>query len=233
MRLLIVTLILLAMWNIDHLGRIFYPFPYRETVMNYAAGNGLDPFLVAAIIKTESNFNPRATSRRGARGLMQVMPETGTWAAEKMGLTHYHPDLLYDPEFNIRLGTWYLADLYRTFNRDTTLVLAAYNGGRGNVQKWLEQQHWTGEKSKLDQIPFPETRQFIRKVLWNYRVYSYLYGETTAKSMGDAPPDRTGIFNTGTTGAFPLKDAGETRGIIMKKNGCGRAFSLHVRGENG
>ncbi|MGB9826418.1 MAG: lytic transglycosylase domain-containing protein, partial [Desulfofundulus sp.] len=77
---------------------------------------------------------------------------------------------------NICIGTWYLADLYRTFDRDTILVLAAYNGGQGNVQKWLEQRHWTGEKSKLDQIPFAETREFVRKVLWNYQVYRYLYG---------------------------------------------------------
>ncbi|AEG14194.1 Lytic transglycosylase catalytic [Desulfofundulus kuznetsovii DSM 6115] len=175
-RLFFFILSLLAILNIDHLGRLIYPFPYRETVMEYAAGRGLDPYLVAAVIKTESNFNPRATSRRGARGLMQVMPETGTWAAKKMGLSCYHPDLLYDPEFNIRIGTWYLADLYRTFDRDTILALAAYNGGQGNVQKWLEQQHWTGEKSKLDQIPFAETREFVRKVLWNYQVYRYLYG---------------------------------------------------------
>lgn len=171
--LLVLTLLLIL--NLDHIGRVVYPFPYRETVMEHAKSRGLDPYLVAAIIKTESSFNPRATSPRGARGLMQVMPETGTWVAQKIGLSYYHPDLLYDPEINILIGTWYLADLYQTFHEKTILVLAAYNGGRGNVHKWLEQEHWTGEESKLDQIPFPETREFVRKVLWNYRVYRYLY----------------------------------------------------------
>jgi soluble lytic murein transglycosylase len=175
-RLFFFVFILLIILNLDHLGRLIYPFPYRETIFKYASSYGVDPFLVAAVIKTESNFNSRATSHRGARGLMQIMPETGSWAARELGLSHYHRDLLFDPEFNIHIGTWYLADLHRTFNNDPILVLAAYNGGLGNVQKWLEQQRWTGEKSKLDQIPFAETRDFIRKVLWNYQVYRYLYG---------------------------------------------------------
>ncbi|OAT81069.1 lytic transglycosylase [Desulfotomaculum copahuensis] len=174
-RILLLLLLLLVALNINRIGRLFYPFPYRQTVIEESRANKLDPFLVAAVIKTESNFNPRATSPRGARGIMQLMPETGRWAAEKTGLTGFHPDLLYDPQVNIHLGTWYLAGLFREFNGDNVLALAAYNGGRGNVEKWLAQQHWTGNENNLDQIPFPETRDFVRKVLWNYKVYRYLY----------------------------------------------------------
>lgn len=175
-RLFFLLLLFFLFLSHERLGKLLYPFPYREAIIRHASAYGLDPYLVAALIKTESNFNPRATSPRGARGLMQIMPETGSWVALQLGLTQYHPDLLYEPEFNLAVGTWYLADLYRSFGQDTILVLAAYNGGRGNVIKWLEERKWTGEKSRLDQIPFAETRQFIRKVLWHYRVYRYLYG---------------------------------------------------------
>lgn len=175
-RLFFLLLLVLLVLSHERWGKVLFPFPYREAIARHASARGLDPYLVAALIKTESNFNPRATSPRGARGLMQVMPETGSWVASQLGLTSYHPDLLYDPEFNLAVGTWYLADLYRTFGQDTVLALAAYNGGRGNVLKWLEERQWTGGKNRLDQIPYPETRQFVRKVLWHYQVYRYLYG---------------------------------------------------------
>lgn len=175
-RILFILFTLLLIFNINHIGRFFYPFPYRQTVFNESRAHGLDPCLVAAVIKTESNFNPRAVSPRGARGLMQIMPDTGLWVAGQTGMRGFQPEWLDDPEINIRFGSWYLSDLYREFNGDTVLVLAAYNGGRGNVEKWLEQEHWTGQANSLDQIPFPETRDFVRKVLWNYKAYRYLYG---------------------------------------------------------
>lgn len=174
-RLLFILLLATLALNLDSIGRILYPFPYRETVFQQAQANNLNPYLLAAIIKTESNFDPRATSPKGARGMMQLMPETAGWVAQKMGDKEIYLEQLYEPATNIRLGSWYVSDLYREFHGDTILVLAAYNGGRGNVKKWLTQEHWTGEQRTLDQIPFAETRHFVRKVLWNYKVYSYLY----------------------------------------------------------
>ena len=161
--------------NAGKIARTFYPFTYRETIFHYAGQYNLDPFLIAAVIKTESNFNPRAVSPRGARGLMQIMPETGEWAAQKLGQSKFSSDLLFDPEVNIRLGSWYLADLFKEFGGDPILVLAAYNGGSANVKQWLQQGSWN-RRENIDKIPFPETRQFIRKVIWNHRVYRYLYG---------------------------------------------------------
>lgn len=157
--------------------RYIYPFPYREIITEEAVRNNIDPNLVAAVIKTESNFRIGAESKAGARGIMQIMPETGRWAAEKMNLRGFEPDDLYEAETNIRIGCWYLNDLNQEFRGNKILVMAAYNGGRGNVQAWIKQEGWTGEPAHVDKIPFPETRAYVKKVLKNYDWYRYLYKE--------------------------------------------------------
>lgn len=173
--LVLVLGIVFLITNFDSIGRVFYPFPYRETTLNYARKYDVDPYLLAAIMKCESNFNRNAVSVRGARGLMQVMPETGKWVARQLGETDFHPDQLFEPETNIKYGSWYIADLKKEFHGDPVLVLAAYNGGRGNVKEWLFSNGLTGSQRTIDQIPFPETRQYVKKVLINQRIYRYLY----------------------------------------------------------
>lgn len=153
-----------------------YPLAWEQTLFQRAHENGLDPYLVAAVVRAESSFRPRATSPQGARGLMQVMPETGKWVADQMRV-EYHVDYLYDPDYNIRIGCWYLANLLTEFDGDPVLALAAYNGGRNNVKKWLTERRWTGESHTLDQIPFEETRHYVAAVLQNYRRYLWLYGQ--------------------------------------------------------
>lgn len=174
-RFALVILLLLLLLNAPAIGRFFYPFPYRDIINHHAARYGLDPLLLAAIIKTESNFHPLATSPKGARGLMQIMPKTGAWVAEEVGIEHFHADILYDPETNICVGAWYLSDLFREFNGDIVLVLAAYNGGRGNVKKWLAEQKNKNSSSLPEQFPFPETRNYVKKVLYTYKIYKILY----------------------------------------------------------
>jgi len=174
-RIIIAGLLLLLFFNAGNIGRFIFPLPFRQVIFREAAMAGVDGTLVAAIIKTESNFDPGAVSVKGARGLMQVMPETGRWAAGKKGLPGYTPDLLFNPEYNLKIGVWYVSELYREYNGDVVLMLAAYNAGRGNVNKWLEQNSWTGDRNNIDQIPYPETRQFIRKVLFYQQTYRYLY----------------------------------------------------------
>lgn len=177
-RKLLLLLLLLLLWlNHKPLAQVVYPMHHQEVIYHYAEAENLDPLLVAAIIKTESNFQANATSPKGARGLMQIMPETASWISEQAGKGPLNPDKLYNPEINIQLGTWYFADLLKQFQGDVVLATAAYNAGRGNVKKWLDEQHWTGQRKTIDQIPFVETRQYIRRVLWNYKVYHYLYGE--------------------------------------------------------
>lgn len=169
--LLVVALGLGGRWLVKR----FYPFDYEPIIMAQARQNGLDPYLVAAVIRAESRFRPQATSPQGARGLMQIMPETGRWAAQQMKMD-YNPDWLYEPEYNIRIGCWYLANLLQEFGEDPVLALAAYNGGQSNVKKWLDERQWTGEHQTLDQIPFNETRHYVAVVLRDYERYRWLYG---------------------------------------------------------
>lgn len=153
-----------------------YPFLYRSTIYQYALENEVDPYLVAAVIRTESKFIPEARSPKGALGLMQMMPETAQWVAEQNKVVDFSPDTLTQPEMNIRLGTWYLASLKHEFENNEVLVLAAYNGGRGNVKEWMKKYGWTMEFSDFSQIPFKETREYVGKVLYHKQRYQDLYG---------------------------------------------------------
>ncbi len=154
-----------------------YPVRYRELITQYCAEHNVDPFLVTSIIRVESKFRPRATSEKGALGLMQVMPDTARWAAEELGMGEFDPEMLHDPATNLRVGIWYLASLEREFGRDQVVVLAAYNAGRGNVRKWLEAKRWTGRLEEIDDVPFPETREYVGRVLSLYERYRRVYEE--------------------------------------------------------
>lgn len=181
---LAVGLVVLAVLYWRPVGRLIYPFPYRATVERWASEYGVDARLVAAVVRVESRYVPSARSSKGARGLMQLMPDTGAWVAERLGLGPVEPDELEDPELNLRLGTWYLAYQIRAFNGDLTLALAAYNGGGANVRRWLEEERWTGSVDDLHQIPFPETRAYVQRVLAAYDRYCLLYPELGASKDG-------------------------------------------------
>lgn len=159
--------------------RIFYPLLYPEFVFKYADLNKVDPYLVSAVIRGESRFSHLAESGSGARGLMQIMPDTAEWAAEQIGID-FHPEMLFEPEYNIRIGCWYLRRLQKNFDEDLTIVLASYNAGQGNVKNWLGEGVWDGTLENLEQIPFYETRSYVEKVLNYYDRYRLLY-ETRTK----------------------------------------------------
>ncbi|NLA26190.1 MAG: lytic transglycosylase domain-containing protein [Firmicutes bacterium] len=161
------------------LGKMFYPFRYRGEIMAAAKEQQIDPLLIAAVIHTESGFQEKAVSPQGACGLMQLMPSTAKWIAEKKGESGYHRDRLFEPHYNIAAGSWYLADLLRQFGGNEVIALAAYNGGRGQVQRWLEDEIWDGSEANLEQIPFGETRAFVRRALKNYHSYQDLYTKDT------------------------------------------------------
>ncbi|MBC7545456.1 MAG: lytic transglycosylase domain-containing protein [Candidatus Sericytochromatia bacterium] len=154
-------------WTTDVFWHWRYPYRYRQIIERAAAEFQLDPFLVAAVIREESRFNPRAVSGVGAIGLMQMMPSTAGWAAKNLGQPAPGSDALHKPEVNIRLGAWYLHYLIRR-HKDLPDALAAYNGGEGNVARWRQ----TGQG-----IPFPETREFVARSLRTYERYRTLYGE--------------------------------------------------------
>jgi soluble lytic murein transglycosylase len=178
---LVLTLVVMAAagWAAYHSEwfqrQYIYPFPKKQAVFYYAEHNDLDPYLVAAVIRTESKFFSEARSVKGAIGLMQIMPETGRWVAGEINYPDFSTEDLYDPDINIRFGTWYLASLKGEFQANENLMLAAYNGGRGNVKQWMRQFSWSENFREVDQIPFRETREYVKKVLDAREKYRKLY----------------------------------------------------------
>lgn len=160
--------------------KFLYPFPYRPTIENYSARWHVDKFLAIAVMKVESNFSEAACSQSGAVGLMQIMPETAAWIAYQLGEepNKVAEDInnLREPETNIRYGTWYLAELEEEFKGNDVLALAAYNAGRGNVHEWIEKNHWSENFSAVEEIPYAETRDYVKRVLHCRKKYSKLYG---------------------------------------------------------
>lgn len=154
-----------------------YPFPYQDIVYRYALEHNMSPYLIAAVIRTESKFNPYARSPKGATGLMQLMPETATWIATQLDYPDFDVKVMTDPETNIRFGTWYLSSLQRQFGENEVLYLAAYNGGRGNVGQWINKYGWSASFREIEQIPFRETREYVGKVLRDQKRYQELYGK--------------------------------------------------------
>jgi len=155
--------------------RYIYPYPYENEISFYSKNYGLDSNFVLAVIKAESNFKKDATSRRGAMGLMQLMPSTAAWIGEQLGDEDCTLAEFYEPERNIRYGTWYLSELREEFHGNPVLVLAAYNAGRGNVREWMHLYNWDMKFNDPDAIPYAETREYVKKVLKNEEKYQKLY----------------------------------------------------------
>ncbi|MGN9161650.1 lytic transglycosylase domain-containing protein [Clostridium sp. UBA3061] len=173
--ILIIVIAVIIIANFKVILKSFFPLEYEKSIIEYSEMYNVDPNLVAAVINTESKFVVDASSSKGAIGLMQIMPDTGKWIAEKLELSNFNEEIIADPEVNIRMGTWYLKKLSEDFNGDYILVLAAYNGGPGNVTKWLEDEKYSSDGENLHKIPFKETKSYVQKVKFNHRIYKYLY----------------------------------------------------------
>jgi soluble lytic murein transglycosylase len=150
---------------------MIYPLDFKEEIKASSAEYSLDKYMVCAVIYTESHFNKNAVSGPGAVGLMQVMPDTGAWAAGKMGLEGFTAEKLSDPDVNIAIGCWYLKYLSDLFDGDMRKVLAGYNAGPSKVQNWVNSEGALGE------IPYEETEQYLEKVLRYYEIYKGLYSD--------------------------------------------------------
>jgi len=155
--------------------RLFYPLGYADLVKDAAQRAGLDPFFVAAVIREESSYDPRARSWVGAIGLMQLMPETARAVAADARVPFAEPAGLWEPPVNIALGTHYLAQLRARF-REPLLAVASYNAGPHRVQRWLADRQTADLEEFVDQIPFDETRAFVKRVYTSWHHYRQLYG---------------------------------------------------------
>jgi soluble lytic murein transglycosylase len=159
---------------------MLYPFGWRTEVVQAAERAGLDPYLVAAVVREESSYYPQAVSRAGARGLMQLMPATAQPMAAVRGWPFRDGYLLDDPVANIQIGTSFLAGLMREFG-DPRLALAAYNAGPGNTRKWWKARRNDDVDVWVEQIPFDETRNYVKKVTLSWEEYRRIYGGATPR----------------------------------------------------
>lgn len=160
----------------EHLLYQQYPLRYEDEITEYAHLFDLEPWHVSAVVRCESSFNPQATSSVGARGLMQIMPETGEWIAHKLDEdATYTDDSLYEPDVSLRYGCWYLNWLMKRYSGDRTLATAAYHAGHGKVDQWLKDPEVSPDGTTLSVIPYASTSTYVRRVMTACEKYQELY----------------------------------------------------------
>jgi soluble lytic murein transglycosylase len=173
---LVIVAVLSLVKPADHaVKEITLPLRHDDIIRQQAADKQVDPSLIAGVIYTESRFRD-ATSHAGAKGLMQLMPETADYIAHKSGGTRFERADLATPQINIAYGTWYLRYLLDKYKGNTILTLAAYNGGEGKVDEWRAEAAAKGEKFKVaSHVPFKETRDYVERVLSARKDYRATY----------------------------------------------------------
>jgi soluble lytic murein transglycosylase len=152
-----------------------FPRPYWDSLRQYSEANGLDPYLVASLIRQESEFNPGAVSHANAYGLMQLLPKTGKGTAKQVGLHNYKTDSLLDPTINIELGTKYFREMVDHFGGQVEYALAAYNAGSSRVEDWRSSGNYRDIEEFVESIPFTETREYVQAIVRNAEVYKQVY----------------------------------------------------------
>lgn len=177
--ILIIGIILFLFFRVfrvqDKILTLIYPTDYSEYVEKYAKEFHIDKLFIFSMIKAESNFKPDIVSSSGAIGLMQLMETTAEETASKLEISYQGEKSLYDPETNIQLGTKYISDLLEEYNGNYLLALTAYNAGKGNVAKWIENGTIQADGSDIENIPFRETNNYVRKILRDYKMYQKIY----------------------------------------------------------
>lgn len=157
--------------------KFIYPTKYSDIVEEKSKQFGLDKYLVYSVIRTESKFKEDALSDAGAKGLMQLMDATALECNDKGGFGFKLPEDIFSPEVNITLGCYYLKNLIENYDGDISLAITAYNGGSGNVGKWLSDSELTDGDGGLIDIPFEETKGYLDKVISSYDKYKEIYAE--------------------------------------------------------
>ena len=158
--------------------RYLYPLDYKETIVEYADYYGINRALVFAMVKSESSFNKKAVSSKGAKGLMQITDKTAEYIAKKLGVEEYD---LFDEKTNVNFGCYYIKYLYVRF-KDIETALVAYNAGEGNVSLWLTNEEYSKDGKTLLNIPFNESREYLQKIKLNFENYKKLYGKLLDKN---------------------------------------------------
>jgi peptidoglycan lytic transglycosylase len=178
--------------------QVIYPLTYWDSIRKYSATYGLDPYLVAALIAQESTFDPGIKSVANAWGLMQLVPATGRQLAKAVGVRKFTTTSLTNPEINIRLGTLYFSRLVQQFG-GTYYALASYNAGESRIVRWKSERPGMEEDEFIDDIPFPETQNYVKRILGTAEDYRLLYGS----GAGTPRPAASSPALTSKTSAKP------------------------------
>lgn len=167
-----------------------YPLLYEGIIRMISSEYNLSPSLIAAVIRNESSFRTAAESSVGARGLMQLMPDTAEWIARKLNLDDYSFDQLYEPDTNIRFGCWYLNYLSTLFNGDPLCVVCAYHAGQGEIASWLSNPLYSSDGKSLNQNSLPEgpTKLYAGRVIRDYGIYKAKYFDAAVPDPSDDTP---------------------------------------------
>lgn len=167
-----------------------YPFPFVEPIRAWSQQRQLNPLLVTGLIRQESRFEPEIVSSAGAKGLMQVMPGTADWISTQINLAQFD---LGNPDDNIKLGTWYLDYTHREYADNSLFAVASYNAGPGNVANWITRFGFSDPDAFVEQIPFPETKQYVESVFENYWNYLRLYNPEVSAQLAQLSPDHATV----------------------------------------
>ncbi len=165
--------------------KVMYPIDYWPAIKRQAASRRVDPYLIASLILQESNFSPSARSSANAIGLMQLLPSTGRRYARSLRIRGFSPRMLTRPDTNLRLGVAYFSDLMKRFGSEY-LALASYNAGEHRVAQWIAERPGLAREEFIDDIPFPETQNFVKRILAGVEHYRSLYGEPAPASKAKA-----------------------------------------------
>lgn len=178
-------------WAFDKAPKTFwqaaFPLPYQDSLDRYSIERDLDPHLVAGLIRQESEFDPKVVSRANAIGLTQILPLTGRDLSRRIGVRNFTTSMLTQPDYNMRLGTYYLRMLLDSLQRNWVAVLAAYNAGKSRADMWLRWGDFREPAEFVESIPFHETRNYVQIVLRNADMYKRLYGDRKITAT-PAPP---------------------------------------------
>lgn len=182
---LVFITILVLFFATDDIGRWMYPIQYQEDIGVSAENFNVDPLLIASIIRVESNFKVGQESSKNAKGLMQIMPQTAEWIVSHNNYSPHILEHIHEPDVNIEMGTWYvhwISERFTDFHEasskledEIAVIASAYNAGHNKTLGWLQEEVWDGTYGNLNQIPYGETRHYIKRVIYYYKKYVSFY----------------------------------------------------------
>lgn len=207
--------------------RVLFPVQYWDSIKRHAAAHKLDPYLIAALMAQESTFDPDIRSAANAVGLMQILPSTGKRYARRLGIRRFRASMLTNPEINIRLGTAIFADMARRMG-GTYLALASYNAGEGAVSRWVAERGEIARDEFIDDIPYPETQNYVKRIVGTAEDYRRVYGELRAQPLRPAGSKTVGASKA--TGSKSGAKAKAKKRVSATSSKTRKAPSARTRG---